>query len=148
MKLTFIGTGEAFDENRDNTSYLIENKRQYTLVDCGYTASGSLRRFLAKKGKDFIDVLDNIMITHLHGDHFSGLSGLLIPLWDQVRDSQRERKLTITSAYKTLQDTVESRMFEDYPGLYEKFRDDGLKIEFSSICLTGGVVGSLDVKWV
>jgi len=146
MKLTFIGTGEAFDETRANTSYLIENDSQSTLVDCGYTVPSSLRRFLAKRNKDFLDIPENIIITHFHGDHFAGLSGLLIPLWDQVRDSQRERKLTIASAAKDVKERVEKRMDEDYHGLYKRFKGDKLVVDFKVIDPVQGELGNLTLR--
>lgn len=146
MKLTFIGTGEAFDSTRANTSYLIENNGETTLVDCGYTTPSSLRRYLEQRGKDFLDVPDNIVFTHFHGDHFAGLSGLLVPLWDQVRDSGKKRKLRIASHDIQLFERVVGRVGEDYPGLYPRFKTDGLEIEFSNINISGGVIGGLDVK--
>jgi len=150
MQLTFIGTGEAFDTNRATTSYLVGNESptgyKSTLVDCGYTTVPSLRRrVLNSSGRDLIDIPDNLVFTHFHGDHFAGLSALLIPLWDEVRERGAERDLTIASPDEILKQRVEKRMGEDYPGLYERFEADGLNIHFRKMSPDRDCLGNLIV---
>jgi len=66
-QITFIGTGEAFDPDRTNTSYLVENNGKSLLVDCGYDAPKSLARYLKNSGRGLLDVPDIVLITHEHG---------------------------------------------------------------------------------
>lgn len=148
MKLTFIGTGEAFDTDRANSSYLIEKSHNTTLVDSGYTAPQSLRRLLKEQGRSILEVPGNILLTHFHGDHFAGLSAFLIPLWDNVRETKSPRGLIIASADKNIKGKVENRIKEDYPGLYEKFKSDGLNIDYKIINPEGDSLGGLRVSAV
>lgn len=148
MELTLLGTGEAFDSDRYNTSYLLKTSSESIMIDCGYDSSKSLRRVLKSRGRSFLDTPDNILFTHFHGDHFAGLSALLIPLWDDVRNSRQQRRLTILSPDKSLQERVEKRMSEDYPGLYEEFGKEGLCIDFRNIDPKEDYIGKLNVRGV
>ena len=85
MKITFLGTGEAYSEKRNNVSIIIEAK-QNLLLDCGFTTPYALGRY--NKETDFIDY---IFISHFHGDHVSGLP-LLCMKW---RQEKRTKPLTI-----------------------------------------------------
>lgn len=71
MKITFIGTGSAFAINNHNASIVIESEKYKTLVDAGSDIKHSLHN-AGLKPKD----IDNIIITHLHGDHCHGLEYL------------------------------------------------------------------------
>jgi ribonuclease BN (tRNA processing enzyme) len=69
MKLTIAGCGDAFGSGgRLQTCYHVETRTQRFLVDCGATALIGLDRF----GLDPNEV-GTILISHLHGDHYSGL---------------------------------------------------------------------------
>ena len=54
-----------------SSQYLIINNKSY-LIDCG---EGT--QFLLKKYKIKFSSIDNIFISHLHGDHYFGLPGLI-----------------------------------------------------------------------
>ena len=54
-----------------SSQLLILNNKNY-LVDCG---EGT--QFLLKKYKTKLNSIDNIFISHLHGDHYFGLPGLI-----------------------------------------------------------------------
>ena len=74
MKLTVIGCGDAFGSGgRRQTSYLLEAGGEAVLIDCGAT---TIMGFNAL-GLDTRRV-GAIVISHLHGDHFSGLVWWLI----------------------------------------------------------------------
>jgi ribonuclease BN (tRNA processing enzyme) len=69
MKLTVVGCGDAFGAGgRLQTCLHLESGDERLLLDCGATTLIGLERL----GKDPVDI-DTILITHLHGDHFSGL---------------------------------------------------------------------------
>lgn len=69
MKLTVIGCGDAFGSGgRLQTCFHVAHGGEAFLVDCG----ASVLIGCARQGIDPNGV-STILITHLHGDHFSGL---------------------------------------------------------------------------
>lgn len=84
-RVTFIGTGEAFDEQLPNTSLLYRGDRTL-LLDCGYAVPHAFWR--AGVGAD---ELDAIYLTHIHADHAFGLPALLL----RMREDGRERPLSV-----------------------------------------------------
>lgn len=57
---------------RSNTAQLINIDEQYYLMDCGEGTQIKLREYKIK-----LQRINNIFISHLHGDHYLGLIGLL-----------------------------------------------------------------------
>lgn len=72
MKITFIGTGEACDPQRRNTSVLVVDNDHAVLLDCGFTSAQPLFT------SEFVQKIQAVWISHLHGDHFFGLPHLLV----------------------------------------------------------------------
>ncbi|MEK6913132.1 MAG: ribonuclease Z [Nanoarchaeota archaeon] len=73
IKVIFLGTSGAVPTaERNHTSILLEYKDENILVDCG---EGTQRQF--RKAKLNPCKITRILITHWHGDHVLGLSGLL-----------------------------------------------------------------------
>ena len=72
--LTFLGTGSAIPSPRRSTSALAVSlsSGSVVLLDCGEGAQLQLHRCRISPAR-----IDAILITHLHGDHFFGLFGLL-----------------------------------------------------------------------
>ena len=74
MKLTVVGCGDAFGSGgRLQTCYHVEARSTRFVIDCGATA---LIGF-SKLGID-PNTVETIFISHLHGDHFSGLVWWLV----------------------------------------------------------------------
>ncbi|MGV3632593.1 MAG: ribonuclease Z [Bacteroidota bacterium] len=73
FELTILGSGAALPTGKRNPSaqYLNCNER-HILIDCGEGTQNQLRRYGIK-----IQKIRHILISHLHGDHFFGLAGLL-----------------------------------------------------------------------
>lgn len=83
-----LGTGDALHGGgRGHSALLVEDEAGRFLVDCGATTPQALTR-LGLGQRD----LDAILITHLHGDHFAGVSFLLL---DALYGQGRERPLVI-----------------------------------------------------
>lgn len=69
MKLTVVGSGDAFGSGgRLQTCYHVAANGGPFLIDCGATSMIGMQRL----GLD-PDQVSAIFISHLHGDHFSGL---------------------------------------------------------------------------
>ncbi len=75
-RLTIIGCGSAMPTRKHSPSgQLLEIGQKQFLIDCGEGVQLTLRRKSIP-----ISRLDNIFISHLHGDHCFGLIGLLSSL--------------------------------------------------------------------
>nr|WP_315171981.1 ribonuclease Z [uncultured Flavobacterium sp.] len=73
MKLTILGCYAATPRTFTNpTAQLLEVKNRYFLIDCGEGTQVQLRKNKVKFTK-----ISHIFISHLHGDHFYGLIGLI-----------------------------------------------------------------------
>lgn len=110
MKITFLGTGEACDISRRNTSILIENDKQHHLLDCGF--SSPLGYFAGEPDTP----LTTIWISHFHGDHFFGLPQLLVYMYLQ----KREEQLIILSGMTDCSEKIYSALELAYPGVWDK----------------------------
>jgi ribonuclease Z len=73
LKLTILGCYAATPRTFTNpTSQILEIKNRLFLIDCGEGTQVQLR-----KNKIRFSKINNIFISHLHGDHFFGLVGLV-----------------------------------------------------------------------
>tara|TARA_R110000868_G_scaffold109560_1_gene297742 strand:+ start:3189 stop:4106 length:918 start_codon:yes stop_codon:yes gene_type:complete len=73
MKLTILGCYAATPRTLTNpTSQVLEIKNHMFLIDCGEGTQVQLRKHKIRFSK-----INYIFISHLHGDHFFGLPGLI-----------------------------------------------------------------------
>jgi ribonuclease Z len=73
FSLTILGTSSAFPTSkRYPTAHVLNVCERFFLIDCGEGTQIQLRNNRIKFGK-----LNHIFISHLHGDHFFGLFGLI-----------------------------------------------------------------------
>ena len=73
MKLTILGCYAATPRTLTNpTSQVLEIKNRLFLIDCGEGTQVQLRKNKVKFSK-----INHVFISHLHGDHFFGLIGLI-----------------------------------------------------------------------
>lgn len=73
FELTVLGCSSATPtSSRHPTAQVLNVHERFFLIDCGEAAQIQLRRFKIK-----IQRIDHIFISHLHGDHYLGLPGLL-----------------------------------------------------------------------
>lgn len=73
LTLTILGSNSALPaHNRNPTAQLLDNEGSYFLIDCGEGTQMQLRRYHVKMQR-----IRAVFISHLHGDHYYGLLGLM-----------------------------------------------------------------------
>jgi ribonuclease Z len=103
-KLIILGTSNAIpDETHENTHMVLVGETRTILIDC---VNNQILR-LKKAGVDFHEISD-IILTHFHPDHVSGVPLLLMNMWLMGRN----HPLNIYGLHNTL-----DRM-EDLMGFY------------------------------
>lgn len=76
FELTILGCSSATPTStRNPTAQLLNIAERFFLIDCGEGTQIQLRRFHIKFQR-----INHIFISHLHGDHYLGLMGLLSSL--------------------------------------------------------------------
>jgi ribonuclease Z len=77
VKITILGSSNAIpDDSHDNTHMAIVGEKSTVLIDCVNNPIVRLRQ----AGIDYDDIRD-IILTHFHPDHVSGMPLLLMGLW-------------------------------------------------------------------
>jgi len=82
FEVTILGSGAAVPTLRRNptSQYIVCNDR-HILIDCGEGTQMQIRKFGIKFQR-----INHILISHMHGDHFFGLPGLLSTMHLMGRD--------------------------------------------------------------
>lgn len=112
MRLTVVGSGDAFGSGgRNNTCFLIESRGATLALDFGATSLVALKRL----GID-PNAINAVALTHLHGDHYGGLPFLIL---DAASEAKRERPLEIVGPPGT-QARVKAAMEAFFPGSSER----------------------------
>lgn len=76
FEVTILGSSSATPiYNRNPTSQVLNVNERLYLIDCGEGTQQQMLRFDIKASR-----IDHIFISHLHGDHYLGLVGLLSSL--------------------------------------------------------------------
>lgn len=94
MRVTFVGTGDAFGAGgRFQTCFLVDAPGLRFAIDFGGTSLVALNRLGIEH-----NTIDAIILSHLHGDHCSGIPYLLV---DAMLGAKRDRPLTIAGPRRT-----------------------------------------------
>lgn len=73
FKLKILGSASAIPAfGRNHTSQVLQIYNNYFLIDCGEGTQTQLKKYRVN-----INKIHSIFISHLHGDHFLGLFGLI-----------------------------------------------------------------------
>lgn len=76
FEVTILGSSSSTPiYNRNPTAQLLNVNEKFILIDCGEATQNQLLHFGLKANR-----IDQIFISHLHGDHYLGLVGLLSSL--------------------------------------------------------------------
>lgn len=82
FQLKILGSNSATPaHNRNQTAQLLILENEYYLIDCGEGTQMQLIRFRIRFHK-----ISCIFISHLHGDHYLGLMGLILTMHLQGRE--------------------------------------------------------------
>jgi len=101
FEVTILGSSSATPTSkRFPSAQLLNVSERLFLIDCGEGTQIQLRRYRVKFQR-----INHIFISHLHGDHYLGLLGLLCSL----HLLGRQKKLTIYSP-KGLQEIIEVQL--------------------------------------
>jgi len=134
MIITFLGTaGSYMTENKSFPSILINND---LLLDCG---EGCTQKLLQLKS---ITTITTICLSHLHGDHFSGLFSLLWYYWLNNRTAD----LTIIGPPQTKATTEKIFTLLNAPGGFEVFNFKLYFNELSDINDIQEIKGDYNIK--
>lgn len=126
MKLTILGCYSATPRTDTNpTSQVLEIKNHLFLIDCGEGSQVELRRNKVKFSR-----IKHIFISHLHGDHYFGLVGLI----STFRLLTRETELHIY-APKGLKEVITLQMkladsWTNYPLIFHELTSDTSQLIF------------------
>lgn len=98
LAVTILGNNSAVPaHDRHPTSQVVQTRDHKFLVDCGEGTQMQMAKFKIKHSK-----INHIFISHLHGDHYFGLIGLLTTMGL----NNRKNELTIHSP-KNLKEIIE-----------------------------------------
>ena len=92
MKLTLLGTGNAVVTACYNTCFLLEDNKNYLMVDAG-GGNGILQQLKAVD-VNWMDVR-NIFITHKHMDHLLGMAWIIRLVCQSINRGTYEGDITI-----------------------------------------------------
>lgn len=88
ITITFLGSGDAFGSGgRLQTCILVDRGEDKFLLDCGASSQIAMRKYQINPNE-----ISTIFISHLHGDHFSGIPFFIL---DAQMISKRTAPLTI-----------------------------------------------------
>lgn len=109
ISVRFMGSGDAFGSGgRFQTCIYVQSDEPaatHLLIDCGASSLVAMRRF----GVD-PSLIDTILLTHLHGDHFGGLPFFIL---DAQFVSGRKKPLVVAGP-----PGLEARIFEVMEALF------------------------------
>jgi len=105
LEIKFIGTGSGKTSvKRFHSSFIIKSKDYNLLVDAG----DGISKALLSQNISY-NSINGILISHLHPDHFSGLSALIM----QMKITERKNILDIF-IHETLVETVKDFIYKSY----------------------------------
>ncbi|HEY6399717.1 MAG TPA: MBL fold metallo-hydrolase [Solirubrobacteraceae bacterium] len=113
MRVTFLGSGDAFGSGgRFQACLYLDGGAEPLLLDCGATSVIALKRAGIPPAS-----IGWLALSHLHGDHFSGVPWLIL----DGQFAARDKALVIAGAVGT-QERIERTFEALYPGATDKQR--------------------------
>ncbi len=121
MELTILGCGSAKPllPDRNMAAQVLNHDEILFLIDCGEGTQLQMQKFGIKMAR-----IERVFISHLHGDHFLGLPGLI----STFGMNGRKEPLTIHAHIDLASWLTEyfriSRFFPDFPILFEPISEE------------------------
>jgi ribonuclease BN (tRNA processing enzyme) len=136
VSVQFLGTGDAFGSGgRFQTCIHVWSEATHLLIDCGASSLVAMKRF----GVDPL-LVDTILLSHLHGDHFGGVPFLIM----EAQYVLRRRKPLVVAGPPGLEARIFEAMEVLFPGSSQTHRE--FDLEFVELPgETASSVGSLVV---
>jgi ribonuclease BN (tRNA processing enzyme) len=135
VNVQFLGSGDAFGSGgRLQTCIHVQSDEVQFLIDCGASSLIAMRRW----GVDPA-LVDNILLTHLHGDHFGGLPFFIL---DAQLISRRIRPLVVAGP-PGLEGRIREAMEVLFPGsshTQQKFTLEFVELADRSATVIDGIV--------
>ena len=128
FKLTILGCDSAIPTiNKQQTAQLLNVNERFFLIDCGENTQVQLRKY-----KLSFQRINHVFISHLHGDHYYGLIGLIT----EYASTWKKKELHIY-AHVELKEIINiqlsaSNTISNYPLFFMRF----LKMKKSNFILT------------
>ena len=126
LKLTVLGCHSATPRvNAHPTSQFLEIKNHNFLIDCGEGTQIQLRKYGVKFSK-----IKHIFISHLHGDHYFGLAGLISTF--RLLNRNTELHIYAPAGLKeiiTLQMKI-AKSWTQYPLIFHELEEGQHKVVF------------------
>jgi ribonuclease BN (tRNA processing enzyme) len=136
VSIRFLGSGDAFGSGgRFQTCIYVRSEATHMLIDCGASSLIAMKRF----GVDPL-LVDTILLSHLHGDHFGGVPFFIMEAHYELR---RRKPLVVVGP-----PGLEARILETMELLYpdSSQMDTTFPLEFVELTdKTTAKVGSLVV---
>ncbi len=131
IKLVFLGTGGSYPSPQRNvSSTALKLDGEVLLFDCG---EGTQRQLMSSS-LSFMDV-KRIFITHLHGDHFLGVPGLLM----SMNMNDREGPVEVYGPQGTaevLKDVITKGYFSPGFPVHITELNSGARLDFDNYTIT------------
>jgi ribonuclease BN (tRNA processing enzyme) len=119
VSVQFLGSGDAFGSGgRFQSCIYVRCEATHLLIDCGASSLIAMKRF----GVD-PSLIDTILLSHLHGDHFGGLPFLIMG----AQFVSRRRKPLVVAGPPGLEARVFEAMEVMYPGSSQIQKEFALK---------------------
>ncbi len=112
-KLTILGTAKIADEQHENTHMALVGSNGAVLIDCVGTPLVRL-----KKAGISPDSIHDLILTHFHPDHVSGVPGLLMDMWLMGRDHPL-RIYGLHHTLERLEDLMAFYHWDNWPDFFQ-----------------------------
>ena len=132
LAVTILGNNSALPmHDRHPTAQVVSNGEQKFLVDCGEGTQIRMNRFKIRRSR-----IGHIFISHLHGDHYFGLPGLLF----SYGLTGRTEPLHIYGPAKLKEiidmQTEAAESYFPYPLHFHPLGDDGLLVDLPKMTVS------------
>jgi len=133
VEVYFLGTGDAFGSGgRFQTCFYVRSETNRFLIDCGASSLVAMKRCGVDPG-----LIDTILLSHLHGDHFGGL-----PFFILDAQFRRRTRPLIVAGPPGLETRIHEAMEIYFPGsaqVQQKFPMEFVELQDKKMTTLGAL---------